>query len=282
MHTPPDWLQGLFAVLPTPMVSGGGLDLDGLDRVVEHYLDGGAAGLVPASIAGEGDLLDDAERRAVIQRVVRRAAGRAPVAVGVLDERTDRALAQARVAAGCGAGALLVKPPRGDAQQILAHVGAIALAMRMPIVLLDHPKFGGLLPPSLLQVLVDGVPEIVGIKVEDEPTADKMARLRTLLGPRLRLFGGLGGVHCLHELEHGADGFFTGYPHPRALVDVMDCWRRGERAAAAAANARMLPVALREQADPDTMILQRKTLLRDAGVLREAVVRPRPPARWPA
>jgi len=119
MEAVPAWLQGLFAVIPTPMAADARLDLAGLDRVVEHYLAGGAAGLVPASIAGEGDLLDEAERRQVIERVVRRAAGRAPVVVGVLDDRTERALVQARIAADCGAAGLLVKPPLGaEAQQV--------------------------------------------------------------------------------------------------------------------------------------------------------------------
>jgi 4-hydroxy-tetrahydrodipicolinate synthase len=35
----------------------------------------------------------------------------------------------------------------------------------------------------------------------------------------------------------------------------------------------MRPVALRERDHPETMILQRKTILRDAGVIGEAVVR---------
>ena len=50
MALPPAWLQGLFAVHPTPMKADASLDLDSLDRVVDHYLDGGAAGLVPASV----------------------------------------------------------------------------------------------------------------------------------------------------------------------------------------------------------------------------------------
>src|ERR1700756_1665078 len=107
MNTLPIWLHGLFAVLPTPMVADGGLDLESLDGVVEYYLAGGAVGLVPASIAGEGDLLDESERRHVIQRVVRRSAGRAPVVVGVLANNLADALTQAGIAADCGAGGLL-------------------------------------------------------------------------------------------------------------------------------------------------------------------------------
>lgn len=275
MAPPPAWLHGLFAVLPTPMVAGGALDLESLDRVVEHYLGGGATGLVPASIAGEGDLLDDAERRQVIERVVCRTAGRAPVVVGVLEERIDSALAQARVAADCGASALLVKPPFGDAPVVLAHVDVLARALGLPIVLLDHPKFGAPLPVGLVQALVDGVPGVCGIKLEDEPTPGKMARVRAALGPRIRIFGGLGGVHCLRELEKGADGFFTGHPQPQHLATAIAAWRRGDRDAAAAAYAALLPTALREREDPATMIGLRKAVLRDAGVLRDAAVRQR-------
>jgi dihydrodipicolinate synthase/N-acetylneuraminate lyase len=269
----PAWLQGLFAVVPTPMVAGGSLDLESLDRVVDHYLGGGAVGLVPASIAGEGDLLDEAERRLVIRRVARHSGGRAPIVVGVLADGFETALAQARVAAECGASGLLVKPPAGDAQTVLGHVGAIARAQRLPIILLDNPVFGASLPASLIQTLVDTVPEVCGIKLEEEPTADKMAQLRALLGQRIRIFGGLGGVHCLRELEQGADGFFTGHPHPDHLVAAMACFRRGDRAGAAAAYEALLPVATREREHPANMISQRKTILHELGVLRESAHR---------
>ena len=271
----PTWLHGLFAVLPTPMAADGSLDLESLDRVVDHYLDGGAVGLVPASIAGEGDLLDETERRLVIQRVVQRSAGRAPVVVGVLEDRIDRALAQARDAVVCGASALLVKPPMGDAQGVIAHVGTLAQWLRFPIILLDNPKFGATLPATLVHQLVALNPEVCGIKLEEEPTAHKMARVRALLGQRIRIFGGLGGVHCLPELDAGADGFFTGYPHPEHLVEVMTCLRRGDRAAAAAAYEKLLPLATLERQRPGEMIGLRKKILHDRGVLRDAAIRSR-------
>jgi 4-hydroxy-tetrahydrodipicolinate synthase len=271
----PAWLHGLFAVLPTPMAADGSLDLESLDRVVDHYLDGGAVGLVPASIAGEGDLLDEAERRLVIQRVVQRSAGRAPIVVGVLEDRIDRALAQARDAADCGAAGLLVKPPVGTAQGVIAHVGAVARSLRLPIILLDNPKFGATLPAILVQNLVARVPEVCGIKLEEEPTADKMALVRALLGRRIRIFGGLGGVHCLPELDAGADGFFTGYPHPEHLAEVMACLHRGDRSAAAAAYEKLLPLATLERQRPGEMIGLRKKILLDRGVLRDAAVRSR-------
>ena len=83
MDNLPAWLHGLFAVLPTPMRGDGELDLESLDRVVDYYLDGGATGLVPASVAGEGDRLDEGERLRVMRRVVQRCRGRAPMVAGV-------------------------------------------------------------------------------------------------------------------------------------------------------------------------------------------------------
>jgi 4-hydroxy-tetrahydrodipicolinate synthase len=271
----PDWLKGLFAVLPTPMVAGGRLDPESLERVVDYYLDGGAAGLVPASIAGEGDLLDEAERRCVIQRVARRSGGRAPIVVGVLAECTQQAIADARVAAECGAAGLLVKPPRGDAGAVLSHVRAIAQALPLPLILLDNPAFGPTLPSSLIASLVEAVPTVCAVKVEDAPTPEKMARLRRLLGPRLRLFGGLGGLHALAELDQEADGFFTGNPYPARLVSMIASHQAGDRAAAAAAFEELRAAAAREMDCPAAMIPQRKLILRELGVLREAATRAR-------
>ena len=276
MEPLPAWLHGLFAVLPTPMAADGRLDLESLDRLVDYYLERGAVGLVPASLAGEGDLLDEDERRQVIERVVHRSADRAPVIVGVLDDSIEQALAQARIAADCGASGLLVKPPVGaQPQAVLGHVGAIAEALRRPIILLDNPLFGAALPPGLVQALVDGVPEVCGIKLEEEPTPDKMALVRSLLGHRIRIFGGLGGVHGLPELEAGADGFFTGYPYPEHLVELIACMRRGDRIAAAALYDTLLPIATMERKHPAEMIGLRKRILCDRGVLRDAAVRPR-------
>jgi len=274
MSNVPTWLSGLFAVLPTPMAADGALDLESLDRVVDYYLAGGASGLVPVSVAGEGDRLDEAERQAVIQRVVERSKGRAPVIAGVLDTDLEGALTQARMAAAWGIDALLVKPPMGPARAILDHFSEIGLSLRLPIVVLDHPADGPLLSLSLIRELVDGIPEICGIKLEEEPTAIKMAALRSLVGSRIRIFGGLGGAHCLEELEHGADGFFTGCPLPRLLVKAMENFRAGDRAAAEAACSALRHVVQRERAYPGAMIEQRKAVLRELGVVRETTVRP--------
>jgi 4-hydroxy-tetrahydrodipicolinate synthase len=270
---PPDWLRGLFAVIPTPMRPDGALDLASLDRVVDHYQAAGATGLVPVSVAGEGDLLSAAERQQVIQRVVQRTAGRMPVCVGVLQAQTRAAVQQAQEAARCGARGLLVLPPRVGPAGILDHFQAIARAVSLPLVVLDHPRLGPPLPPPLLQALTEAVPWVCGIKLEDEPTPAKMARVRALLGQRLRVFGGLSGAHCLQELAHGADGFFTGLPRPGHLVAMMARFRAGDHPGAAVAFAAMQSAIQQERENPAGMITQRKALLCAEGVIEHASTR---------
>jgi 4-hydroxy-tetrahydrodipicolinate synthase len=273
MVTPPAWLKGLFAVLPTPMVAGGGLDLASLDRVVDYYLEGGASGLVPVSVAGEGDRLDEAERRCVLQRVVQRARSRVPVVAGILSDGTQAALAQVDEALQCGVDGLLVKPAGGDAHAVVEHFRVIGRSARLPIVLLDYPPATVPLPVELIGLLAECVPEVCGIKLEDEPTDIKMGRLRAAVGQRLRIFGGLSGAHCLRELEQGADGFFTGCPQPELLVDTIARFRAGDRADAALAFESLRGVIARERQRPSAMIAQRKAILCELGVLREGATR---------
>ncbi len=270
---PPAWLDGLFAVIPTPMRDGGAVDLDGLERVVEYYLDHGARGVVPASIAGEGQLLSQDEQRAVLARVVRCCEGHAPVLLGVLGEQAAQAAELARVAADQGAWGLLLKPPQVAPDAALDHIGTVAQAARVPLVLIDHPQFGASPSPALLSQWTACIPQVCGIKLEAEPTPAKMAEVAALLGPRLRIFGGLGAVHGLDELAHGAQGFFTGHPQPQHLVALIERFRAGDMAGARAAYDALLQVAQWERANPQHMVASRKARLRDLGVIAEAVTR---------
>jgi 4-hydroxy-tetrahydrodipicolinate synthase len=64
--------EGVAVALVTPFREGE-IDLESLDRLVDHVLDGGVDGLVPLGSTGEGAVVTDAEREAVIRRVKERA-----------------------------------------------------------------------------------------------------------------------------------------------------------------------------------------------------------------
>jgi 4-hydroxy-tetrahydrodipicolinate synthase len=70
---------GVWPVMLTPFTVDLSLDWAGVDRLTDWYIDAGAAGLFAVAQSSEMFALDDDERLALAQRVVRRAAGRVPV-----------------------------------------------------------------------------------------------------------------------------------------------------------------------------------------------------------
>ncbi len=63
----------------TPFQKSGAVDVPGLDRLTDYYLDSGAAGLFANCLSSEMYELTDVERVSVTKQVVARAGGRVPV-----------------------------------------------------------------------------------------------------------------------------------------------------------------------------------------------------------
>ena len=138
--------NGSFAALPTPFLRGE-LDVESLGKLVEFQVAGGSEGLVVAGTTGEGSTLTDFERQSALEVVVERAAGRLPVLAGVGTNSTATTIQRARAAAEVGVDGLLVVTPyynRPNARGQLAHFGAVAEAVELPLVLYNIPARTGL------------------------------------------------------------------------------------------------------------------------------------------
>ena len=75
-------LRGCGTALVTPFRSGGGLDLDALERLIDWQIAEGIDFLVPCGSTGEAQTLTFEERQRVVQTVVKVANGRVPVVAG--------------------------------------------------------------------------------------------------------------------------------------------------------------------------------------------------------
>jgi 4-hydroxy-tetrahydrodipicolinate synthase len=260
---------GVHAVLCTPFRPDGAVDVDGVERMVDYYEAAGVQGLVVASVFGEGALLDPDERELLMVRVVARRR-RAAVMAAVLADDTEEAVRQAERAVGLGATQLLVKPPLVEPGRLLAHFARVAAAA--PVILLDHPTTRTRLSIPTIAALLAAVPGVVAIKLEEEPTPPKIRTLRACVGRRIAIFGGLGGAHCMAELGAGAEGFFTGYPLPGHLVEIVERHRCGDVAGALAVFRQTAPL-LESQPRGPAAIAFRKEVLRRLGVIAHAGVR---------
>ena len=268
-------MNGLHAVLVTPFDQHGNVDNEGLDRLVEFYLANKVSGIVTLSVMGESSLLNDTERFRVAQRVISSVNGRVPVVVGINRDEESIVPKFVRQVVEIGASSLLISPrflttPTQEAE--LDYFDNIASATNASIIVLDYPPASGTVSVQFLKDLAARVESVVAIKLEELPTALKITRLKSEIGNRLNILCASGSVYCLQELERGCDGFITGYAFPEHLVNILESFRAGDTAGAAAIYGRWLPLFVYcNQAGIEVAI--RKEILKYRGVIKCAAVR---------
>ncbi|MBD2163350.1 dihydrodipicolinate synthase family protein [Calothrix membranacea FACHB-236] len=260
----------LYAVLVTPFKVKGELDEASLERLVEFYIHKKVHGLAILTVLGEEAKLILQERLRVAQIVFQQVKNRVPVVVGV-SGKADAAAKFGLQMAALGAKGLLVVPPSfSDSQQVKQHYQEIGIATQMPLVILDYPPLTGKLSVDFIASLVEEVEQVQAIKLEEEPTHEKILLLRNSIGDRLAIFGALGGLNCLPELQAGSHGLMTGYAYPEHLLTIMDYFHRGELLAAAQEYQRCLPFFRYEYQGG---LAVRKEILRNRDIISSAKVR---------
>jgi 4-hydroxy-tetrahydrodipicolinate synthase len=135
-------LSGIIPPIVTPLKSRDELDLNGLERLIEHILAGGVHGIFVLGTTGEAPSLSYRLRRELIERACRLVAGRVPVLVGITDTAFVEAVQMSRFAAECGAQALVLAPPYyfpNSQPELLEYVQHLAPELPLPLFLYNMP-----------------------------------------------------------------------------------------------------------------------------------------------
>ncbi|MCA9220201.1 MAG: dihydrodipicolinate synthase family protein, partial [Planctomycetales bacterium] len=179
--------SGIIPPLVTPIKSYDKLDVDAVDRVIDHVVDGGVSGIFVLGTTGEGPSLTYPMRYEMVERACSVAEGRVPVLVGVTDCSFAESLYLAEHAASCVASAIVAAAPFyfGVSQaSIVDWFGKLADETALPLMLYNMPSCVGihLEPDSVAQLASH--PNIVGIK----DSSGDLTYFRTLC----QRFGGRG------------------------------------------------------------------------------------------
>lgn len=157
---------GLSVAMVTPFRDGA-VDWEAVDRLLDHLVEGGVDGVVPAGTTGEGATLDTSEKEELFRRCVARTRGRAFVLAGTGSNDTRATIANTELAERCGAdGALVVTPYYNKPTQagLVAHYRAVADATSLPLVLYNVPgRTSVKMEVATIRTLA-AHPRIVGIK----------------------------------------------------------------------------------------------------------------------
>ncbi len=206
-------LQGIIPPLVTPLAAQDELDIDGVDRVVEHVVQGGVHGLFILGSCGEGPSLSYRLRREMIARVCERTNGRVPVLVGITDSSFTESIALAEFAEDAGAAAVVASAPYYFApsqSELSGYVNRLHEEVPLPLILYNMPgltKVSFELPT--LAELIE-LPKLLAIKDSSgdldyygsvaQLLAQQRPDMSLLIGPEHLLSasmqrGGAGGVH---------------------------------------------------------------------------------------
>ena len=240
---------GVHWMLVTPFDEGEGMDTASIPRLVEKAREAGCSGVVALGVTGEAARLTDLERALVAESVIQAANG-LPVTLGTTAASTQAAIARSLEAQALGATAVMIAAPpmaKANLDALFLHYQRIAGAVDLPIVVQDYPQSSGVqMPPAFIARLAENIPSVRYLKLEDPPTPTKITAIRDLIGDRLGIFGGLGGVFLLDELARGSMGAMTGFAYPELLVEVCGHMAEGDREKAEDVFYRYLPLILFE------------------------------------
>lgn len=217
-------LRGIVPPLVTPLRDRDTLDLDGLQRLVEHVIGGGVSGLFILGTTGEAPSLSYRLRRELIDRVCRLASGRVPVLVGITDTSFVESVQLAHHAADAGAAAVVLSTPYyfpAGQTELTGYIEHIVAELPLPLVLYNMPSLTKVwFEIDTLRKLASWE-RIIGIK-DSSGDLDYFARLMNLRELRPDWSIMIGPEALLPEaVQLGGDGGVAGGANlfPRLFVD---------------------------------------------------------------
>lgn len=237
--------QGFGVALATPFLADGALDEDGLARLVQRVVAGGADFLVALGSTGEAAMLDDAERRRVVE-LVEQHRGDAMLVVGSGQSGTSGTIAATLEAQHIGAEAALVAvPPYTKPTQagIVAHFRALhEAAPGMPVIVYNVPSRTGVNLTAETMAELWKLPNVVALK-ESSGDLVQIQRIATQLPPGKLLFAGDDAL-LLPTVAVGGHGVVSvaGNVVPEAMRELLTAARAGDLEAARARSADLLPL----------------------------------------
>lgn len=225
-------LTGVVPPIVTPFLSDGSVDVPTLERLTERLVAAGCHGVFALGSTGEVAYLDTAQRRLVLETIVRVVDRRVPVLAGAIDLTAARVKEHLAVAEEAGVDAVVVTAPVyaiNDMAEIEQHLRSIAAATRLDVWAYDIParvktKLDGAM---LVRLGAEGI--IAGVKDSsgDDVSFRRLVRRNRAAGSPLSILTG-------HEvvvdgmLMLGADGIVPGL----ANVDPVGYVRLWEAAVA--------------------------------------------------
>jgi 2-keto-3-deoxy-L-arabinonate dehydratase len=270
--------KGVFPVVPTIFDDSGVLDLQGQRRCLDFMIEAGSNGLCILANFSEQFVLTDEERDHVMLAVLEHVAGRVPVIVTTTHFGSRICAERSRRAQQAGASMVMIMPPYHGASIRVFEAGIfeffkiVSAAINIPIMIQDAPVAGTPLSAAFLARMAKEIENIAYFKIEVAQAAAKLRELIALGGDAIEgPWDGEEAITLMADLDAGATGAMTGGGYPDGIRQIVDPFLAGNRAEAAAAYARWLPLINYENRQCGLSAC--KVLMKEGGIIASDAVR---------
>ncbi len=226
----------------------GAIDRASFTSNLEAHFAHGMDGVLVAGSSGESALLDDDDRRTLLELARQTVPADKWLLAGIGSESTRQTIARAHMAKDIGADAALVVSPhyylkRMSEAALVAHFRAVADASPLPIMLYNIPVYAHVvLSPALVHELAQH-PNVIGMK-DSAGNLPVLAQYLEAQSPTFRVLTGSGAT-VVPALTAGASGAILAialYAGP-AVRQMIDTYRSGNAEKAAGVQAWLAPLA---------------------------------------
>lgn len=225
---------GVMPAMTTAFTPNDELDYPMIARRAQWLIENGCTGIISMGSLGEAATQTLAEKKKLLETLVKALDGKAPVVAAISALSTTEAVELAKLAESVGCSGLMVLPPYvylGDWRETKAHVGAILQATKLECLLYNNPVAYGtdFLPEQIAELAAD-FPNLAAVK-ESSTDVRRVSAIRALIADRLAIFVGVDDS-IVEGIDAGATGWVAGLVNafPRESVELFNLARAGKKA----------------------------------------------------
>ena len=224
-------IKGIIAAMATAMYEDGSINESEIRNQVNRHIQAGVDGIFCLGTNGEFYILSTEEKKRVMRICVDEARGRVPVYAGTGCVGTQDTIDLSLAAQEIGVDVLSVITPYFAAlsqEELYRHYADIAAAVKLPIVMYNIPmRTGCAIEPETVSRLAKDFSNIRGVTDPEH-------------------FSVLSGNDALilKTLQNGGKGGITAVANilPEMMVSIYQNWKKGDMAAAEAAQQGIQPI----------------------------------------
>lgn len=262
-------LKGIITPILTPMNADESVNLEELRNQIERLIDGGVHGIFPFGTNGEGYILNEKEKEAVLEAAIDQVKGRVPVYAGSGCISTADTIRISVRAQELGADVLSIITPSfavASQKELYDHYVEVAKHVDTPIVLYNIPaRTGNKLLPETVAKLAKDVDVIVGAKDSSGDWENLKAYIQQTrdLEKDFYVLSGNDSL-ILPSLKEGGFGGIAGcsnvYPH--VLSSIYNLFKEGKIEEAEAAQESIASFrAVFKYGNPNTVVKKAVSML---------------------